>query len=107
MSVRAGKLDTGGRGPPSATTHLNLTAQSGRTEPGPIQSADSRDHARAIAAELAKTYRPTHPRRRSVFRHGEDTLFVLLEGMSSQFHLRITVVQLVADLDADGKPFEG
>jgi hypothetical protein len=57
-----------------------------------------------------KTYRPVHPRqlrRRSVFRHGEDTLFVLLEGKTSKFHLRITVVELVADLDAEGRPFEG
>jgi hypothetical protein len=77
---------------------------------GPIQPADSREHARAIAAELARTYRPTHPRRlrrRSVFRHGEDTLFVLLEGMTSKYHLRITVVELVADLDAEGRPFQG
>jgi hypothetical protein len=77
---------------------------------GPIRPADSRDHARAVAAELATTYRPTHPRRlrrRSVFRQGEDTLFVLLEGMTSKFHLRITVVQLVADLDGEGRPFEG
>lgn len=77
---------------------------------GPIQPADSREHARAIAAELATTYRPTHPRRlrrRSVFRRGEDTLFVLLEGMTSKYHLRITVVELVADLDGDGRPFQG
>ena len=77
---------------------------------GPIQPADSREHARAIAAELARTYRPTHPRRlrrRSVFRHGDDTLFVLLEGMTSKFHLRVTVIQLVADLDAEGRPYEG
>jgi hypothetical protein len=77
---------------------------------GPIQPADSREHARAIAVELARTYRPTHPRRlrrRSVFRHGDDTLFVLLEGMTSKFHLRVTVIQLVADLDAEGRPYEG
>jgi hypothetical protein len=42
-----------------------------------------------------------------VFRQGEDALFVLLEGMTSKFHLRITVVQLVADLDGEGRPFEG
>jgi hypothetical protein len=42
-----------------------------------------------------------------VFRQGEDTLFVLLEGMTSKFHLRITVVQPVADLDGEGRPFEG
>lgn len=77
---------------------------------GPIQPADSREHARAIAVELARTYRPTHPRRlrrRSVFRHGDDTLFVLLEGMTSRFHLRVTVIQLVADLGAEGRPYEG
>lgn len=77
---------------------------------GPIQPADSREQARAIAAELARTYHPTHPRRlrrRSVFQHGEDTLFVLLEGMTSRVHLRINVVQLVADLDAEGRPFKG
>ncbi|WP_433259913.1 hypothetical protein ACQPZF_22140 [Actinosynnema sp. CS-041913] len=77
---------------------------------GPIQPADSREHARAVAAELARTYRPTHPRRlrrRTVFRQDEDTLFVLLAGMTSKVHLRIGVVRLVADLDAEGRPFEG
>jgi hypothetical protein len=77
---------------------------------GPIQPADSQEQARAIAAELARTYRPTHPRRlrrRTVFRHGEDTLFVLLEGMTTTVHLRICVAQLVADLDAEGRPFGG
>jgi AcrR family transcriptional regulator len=38
-----------------------------------------------------------------VFRYGEDALFVLLEGMTGKFPLRITVVQLVADLDGEGR----
>ncbi|GAA2795073.1 hypothetical protein [Crossiella cryophila] len=75
---------------------------------GPFQPADSREHARAIAAELARDYRPTHPRRlrrRTVLRQNEDVLFVVLEGMTSKYHLRISVVELIADLDADGRPF--
>nr|WP_052478271.1 hypothetical protein [Kibdelosporangium sp. MJ126-NF4]CEL17330.1 hypothetical protein [Kibdelosporangium sp. MJ126-NF4]CTQ91442.1 hypothetical protein [Kibdelosporangium sp. MJ126-NF4] len=77
---------------------------------GPIQVADSRDHARAVAAELARTYRPTHPRRlrrRTVFRHDDDSLFVILEGATSRYHLRVSVVQVVADLDAEGRRFVG
>ncbi|MGO1050388.1 hypothetical protein [Crossiella sp. CA198] len=77
---------------------------------GPIQPAASREHARAVAAELARNYRPTHPRRlrrRTVFQQSEDTLFVVLEGMTSKYHLRISVVELVADLDAEGRPFQG
>src|SRR3569833_43046 len=66
--------------------------------------AEQSQSGRSAEVQLATTYRPTHPRRlrrRSACRHGEDTLFVLLEGMTSKFRLRITVAPLVADLDGE------
>ncbi|WP_168211548.1 hypothetical protein [Actinosynnema sp. ALI-1.44] len=53
------------------------------------------------------TYRPTHPRRlqrRTVYRHSEDVLYVVLDGRTKQLHLRISVVQMVADLHREGRP---
>ncbi|NUT06497.1 MAG: hypothetical protein HOV76_23765 [Hamadaea sp.] len=50
-----------------------------------------------LAAETAATHRPVHPAQekgRQVFRLGDDTWIVVVEGAMSTWHFRVTVAVL-------------
>ncbi|MCP2329211.1 sarcosine oxidase gamma subunit [Hamadaea flava] len=52
-----------------------------------------------VAAETAATHRPVHPGQeqgRQVFRQGEDTWIVVVDGGSGAYHFRVTLAVLEA-----------
>src|SRR5882762_274776 len=61
-----------------------------------ILEFDHRADALKKAVDMAKDYQPRHPtmeRRRKIFRVGEDTWVVWLEGATRSYHLRISVAR--------------
>lgn len=67
-----------------------------RVDPAPIPAGSLREHARAAALKLARSFQPRHPmspRARTVYRVNDDTLIVLVEGMTKTFHFRISVAE--------------
>jgi hypothetical protein len=67
-----------------------------RVAPEPIPAGAMREHARAAALKLARSFQPQHPmspRARTVFRVNDDTLVVLVQGMTKTYHFRISVAE--------------
>ena len=67
-----------------------------RVDPEPIPAGALREHARAAALKLARSFQPRHPlslRARTVFRVDDDNLVVLVQGMTKTYHFRISVAE--------------
>lgn len=61
-----------------------------------IRSFFTRGEALAFAEDLARTFQPRHPsspRKRRVFRVGEDVWITYVEGAMQTFHFRVSVAQ--------------
>lgn len=56
------------------------------------------DQARALAEDCALNYKPANPwveTKRQAFRINPDEYLVIIDGMSSKFHIRISIGQLL------------
>jgi hypothetical protein len=69
-----------------------------RVDPAPFPSGPSREAAREAAVQLARTFQPHHPfspRSRSIYRVNDDSLIVVVPGMTKTFHFRVSVAELI------------
>jgi hypothetical protein len=70
-----------------------------RVEPVPVRAGTTRERARVVAGQLAQKFRPNHPmseQSRAVYRVDEDTLIVIVDGATTSFHFRVSVVEKLA-----------
>lgn len=62
------------------------------------QRYEERQEARDAALTLAREYQPRHPFRpgeRTILRHDEDSYSVVVEGLTQDFHFRVSVAEQV------------
>jgi hypothetical protein len=67
-----------------------------RVDPDPIPAGYTREQARAGAVLLAKAFKPKHPfseQVRTVYRVNQDSLIVVVQGVTKTFHFRVTVAE--------------
>lgn len=65
---------------------------------GVVPVAGSRQDARVVALDKARTFDPVHPmmeQSRYVYRITDDEYLVIVEGMTSIYHFRISVGELL------------
>jgi hypothetical protein len=61
-----------------------------------------RDDAVKLAVTLAREYKPKHPwspQKRSLYRAGDDTWLVVVQGATRNFHFRVTVAEHIETID--------